>query len=75
VILAMQKQTVAQFMAVAPARFRGSDCPVALVIVHYRFQAGHHIILGVHCQNKSEDDAISFLTGHVIHPVSGLWDA
>jgi hypothetical protein len=30
------------------------------------------VILGVHSQNESEDDAVSFLTGHVIHPVSGV---
>src|ERR1022692_4567759 len=69
---AMQQEAIAEFVAVAPAGFHGGEHPVAFDALHHAFQAGRLVILGVYRQNKSEDDAISFLTGHVIHPVSRL---
>jgi hypothetical protein len=66
----MQQEAVAEFVTVAPAGFDGGEHPVPFGAIHRVFQAGRLIILGVYRQNKSEDDVVSFLTRHVIHPVS-----
>jgi len=72
VLFAMQQEPLAKFVAVAAAGFHGGQHLVAFVIVYRGFQVGCHIILGVNGQNESEDDAISLLTRHVVHPVSGV---
>jgi hypothetical protein len=72
VLFAMQQKAVAQFVAVAPAGFHGGHYLMALIGVQIRFQAGHDVILSVYGQYEGQNNAISFLTGHVVHPVSRL---
>jgi hypothetical protein len=71
VLLAVQEQPVAQFVAMAASGFDGGDYFMPLIGVVDGLQGGGHIVLGIYRQYKGEDDAVSFLTGHVIHPVSG----
>jgi hypothetical protein len=68
----MQQQAVAQFVAMTPAGFHGSQSAVPFIGVQGCFQAGRDIVLGIYGQNEGENDAISFLTGHEFHPVSTL---
>jgi len=70
VFFAMQQEAVAELVAMAPAFFHGSLCLVAFIGFQRSFQAGRNVILCIHGQHEGQDDAISFLTGHVFHPVS-----
>src|ERR1035438_8323761 len=70
VLLAVQQEEVAEFVAIALGDFHGALHAVALGVIHGAFQAGGGVILRVHREGESQDDAISFLTGHVVHPIS-----
>src|ERR1035438_5646497 len=70
VLFAMQQEALAECVAVAPARFHGDEHSFAFGSVHQGLQGGRLAILSVHRQDKGEDDAISFLARHVLHPVT-----
>jgi hypothetical protein len=70
VLFAMMQETVSQLVAMAAARLKGCDGFVAFVVVDDSLEVRRDVILRVHRQNESQDDAVSFLTGHVIHPIS-----
>jgi hypothetical protein len=72
VLLAVEQEEVAKLVAIASAGLHGTLHAVTLRIVRGPFQAGRRIILLVYRQGEREDDAISFLTGHLIHPVLGI---
>jgi len=67
----MEQEEVAKFVTVAPAGFHVGQHAVAFRVVQRYFQAGRCVVLGVHRQDKGENNAISFLTGHVIHLLPG----
>jgi hypothetical protein len=72
VLFAMQQKAVAQFMAVAPAGLHGGQYAMPFIGIYRGFQAGGNVILCIYGQNEGQNDAISFLTGHVFHPDSRL---
>jgi len=67
----MVDQQVTQFVAMTPAGLHSAQHEDALFLVGGGFQAGCNIVLLVYRQREGEDDAISFLTGHLFHPIPG----
>jgi hypothetical protein len=64
VLLAMENQEVAKFVAMAAAGLHRAHHAAALSFVHGAFQAGGDVVLLIDGKREGEDDAVSFLTGH-----------
>lgn len=65
---AVAQQQVAELVTVAASGFHAVHQAATLVSVKGRFQTGRVAVLLIHCQRKSEENAISFLTRHLRLP-------
>ena len=65
----MLDQAVAQVVALAPASFDRGQKAAPFGVAGRPFQAGRGVVLGVHSQEQGKKNAVSFGTGHEIHPL------